>query len=382
MRTTIFDPKNIQVRLTTNKYKNIVCVHILDLRLPAGTEVETEETASYGPAPMYYADDCCMVSAAFIARIVRETLRHYYNQYFFDSRCHVYTPYSILTDEESKIYHKKHQIRLHSSYDPSKWKQHPHFLEFEYLYRHADRTIFHLMRDLKSGSFSLSTRIDRYKMPYDIYMDYDLGRSLHKNSAEVAMERLTYLRNPHFKESLHELDGMVGMDEYKEYIRQLLCANEMNKISSMSGKHHYNWEHGHFILTGKPSTGTKSAAEVLARVMHEYGIISRGKVVYRDRTSLLGENQEETKILMDDLFDHEADGNVLIINEPYTMLSDPNGCCALRLLADYTRNQASDYIVVLCGDSTEMRLLLSVCPSLKENCRHQCNVQPYPLDAR
>ena len=373
MRTEIFDPKNIQVRLTTNKYKNIVSVHILDLRLPAGTEVEIEETASYGPAPMYYADDCCIVSAAFIAQIVRETLRHYYNHYFFNSVCHVYTPYSILIDEASRICHKKQQIRLHSGYDPSKWKQHPHFLEFEFLYRHAENTIKYLLRDLRSGSFSLSTRINHYKLPYDIYMDYDLGRCLHNNSAEVAMERLAYLRNPHFNESLYELDGMVGMDEYKEYIRQLLCANEMNKIHGMSRKHDRYWEHGHFVFTGKPGSGKKTAAKVLARVMHEYGIISQGKVIYRDRTSLLGANHEETKILMDDLFDHEADGNVLIINEPHTLLSDPNGFYALHLLADYTRNQSSNYIVLLCGDCTEMSLLLSVYPTLKEQFQQRFN---------
>lgn len=186
MRTEIFNPENIQVCLTTNKYKNLVTVHILDLRLPAGTEVETEETATYGPTPMYYADDCCMVSAAFIARIVRETLHAYFDRYFIDYVCHVYTPYSTLVDEASWIYHKKNHIRLHSGYDPSKWRR-PNKLVFEFLYRRAELAIAYLMQDLQSGSFTLSEITDDYILPYDIFMDYDLAECKYRNSAEFAM---------------------------------------------------------------------------------------------------------------------------------------------------------------------------------------------------
>lgn len=379
MRTEIFDPKNIQVCLRSNKYNNLVTVHILDLRLPAEAEVEIEETASYGPTPMYYADDCCMVSPAFIAQIVRETLQYHYNQYYYNNECHVYTPYSIQVDETSRAYHKKHQIHLHSGYDPAQWER-PHLLEFGSLYRRAEKTIRYLMRDLIGGTFSLNEATYDYKLPYEIYMDYDLGRCLHTQSAEVGMERLDYLSSPHFGESLHELNGMVGMDEYKEFIRQKLCANEINKICGPSGKHVHDKEHGHFIFTGMPGTGKKTAAKVLGRVMNEYGIISRGQVIYRDETCLVGANKAETEVLVDELFDRDADGNVVMIIEPYTMLSSQNGRYALELIAAYTTNQSSDYIVLLCGYPTEMSMLLSIYPSLKEHCSNRFYFRPHKLD--
>lgn len=380
MRTEIFDPKNIQVCLRTNKYSNMVSVHILDLRLPAETEVEIEETASYGPVPMYYADDCCMVSAAFIAQIIRETLHYHYNQYFYDPVCHIYTPYSLVVDEASMTYHKKNKIRFHTGYAPSQWKQHPHMEEFEFLYRRAEKTIQYLMRDVRSGSFDLSERMCDYKLPDDMYWDYDFAKCLHKNSAEVAMERLEYLSNPNCKKGLFGQEDIVGMEEYKEFIRRQLCANEMNKICGSTGKRVHSWEHGHFIFIGKPGTGKKTAAKVLGRVMHEYDIISKGQVIYRDQTGLVGADKEETEKLIDKLFDQDASGNVLMIIEPYTMLSSKEGRYALHLLADYTHNPSSDYIVVLCGYTTEMSLLLKIYPALKENCRHQFKFRPYKLD--
>lgn len=380
MRTEIFDPKNIQVRLTTNKYKNLVTIHILDLRLPAGTEVETEETASYGPTPMYYADDCCMASAAFIAQIVRETLHYHYGQYFYDPECHIYTPYSLQIDEASRVYHKKYKIRFHSGYDSSKWKQHPHMEEFEFLYRRADKTIQYLMRDFRSGSFDLSERMCDYKLPDDMYLDYDFAKCMHSHSAEVAMERLEYLSNPNCKKSLFGQEDIVGMEEYKEYVRKLLCAHEMSKICGSTGLRRHDWEHGHFVFTGKPGTGKKTAAKMLGRVMREYGIINKGNVIYRDQTGLVGADKAETEKLIDELFDEDAAGNVLMIIEPYTMLSSKEGRYALHLLADYTHNPSSDYIVVLCGYTTEMSLLMKIYPTLKENCRHQFKFRTYNLD--
>lgn len=383
MRTEIFDPKNIQVRLTTNKYKNLVTVHILDLRLSAGTEVETEEKASYGPVPMYYADDCCMVSSAFIAQIVRETLQYHYGQYLYNPECHIYTPYSLVVDEASKAYHKKNKIRFHTEYDPAQWKQHPHMEEFEFLYRRAEKTIQYLMRDVRSGSFDLSERMCDYKLPYDMYLDYDFAKCMHQDSAEVAMERLAYLSNPDCKKGLYELDNMVGMEEYKEFIRRQLCVHEMNKIYRLEGLRTDDYEHGHFVFIGMPGTGKKTAAKVLGRVMHEYGIISKGKVIYRDQTGLVGADKKETENLIDELFDFDkdADGNVLMIMEPYTMLSSKEGRYALHLLADYTHNPSSNYIVVLCGYTTEMSLLLKIYPALKENCRHQFKFRSYKIDA-
>lgn len=374
MRTEIYNYNNFQVCIRTDKTKNLITLHFLDLRLPAGTEVEIEETASYGLTPMYYADDCCMASAVYMAQIIQKTLSVNYPNYVFD--CRLYTAYTMLVNPDAKRYHTAHGIRIQSGVVPADWHR-CHAEQFSMLYRCADRAIASLMHDLMDGSFDAHNKYADYYVPYDIELDYDQAEGRHQKSLDAIMMRMAKLSDPQTVLPLYELDNMVGLAEYKAYIHQLVCGKELNQLRVLMGLHSETGLHGHFIFTGNPGTGKKTAAKVLGKAMCNACMLRSSDVCYRDGETLIDEDEHITEMLVDALFEEHGANKVIMIHEPYNLMGSASGRYALELLTLYTHDTDANYIVVLSGEQEQMNKLLLKYPALSDHCQHRFHFRDY-----
>lgn len=360
MRTDIYDEKKILVNLTRNKYQNKITIHLLDMRLPAGTEVETEETASYSMTPQYYADDCCMTSIVYIASIVEKTLRHHYSAYQYET--HVYSAYKPLPQHDTAIPRSSKRIHQHLGRVPKDWRK-CHEDRFSHLYRCAEQALEALMADLRQGEYNPEERSENYEVPGEVHLDYCNARMRWEESIDAPMMRLWDLikRNKH--DNLEPLNNLLGMEDYKAYIRQTLGEMEISKLRKAMGLDARRQHHGHMVLTGQPGTGISTAVRILAEVLHDAHMLDDEKVVQCDRKTLVTPYVYESMERVKELFDTSY-GTIIQINEPYTMLQDEAGRCVLEEIERYTEEADSLYMVVLTGERKKMEHMLNLLPGL------------------
>lgn len=366
MRTEIFNPKNFQISLRTNKRQDKIYLNILDQRLPAGTLVDAEETSTFGMTPMYYSEGECITSAVYLAQIVEYTLWMTHNDdYTFES--HVYTAYTILHNRINEAYWRDHSVQVHNGVVPANWSR-CHAKEFADYYNCAEQAINCLLNDLQNQTFGKWKDGDGYFLPTSVQMDCNQNKRKEEESLDSVWMRLRQMSDPDAIAGMRELNQMVGMSAVKNYIQQLVCNVQLRKMRGLMGLRAETKTPMHFVFTGNPGTGKTTAAKALGKALHEAGIISRGDVVYRDRSTLVGPHVGDSENCVRELFEKEAPGNVVVIDEAYTLTADnwkgDFGHRVVDSLMTYTADPDADFVVVLCGYREEMNRMLSTNPGL------------------
>lgn len=361
MRKESFEPKNFQVSIQTNKTQDKIVLKLLDLRLPAGTEVEAEETSTYSMTPQYFSDEMYMVSTAYLAQIVKETLLMDNLETISECECHVYTAYTILPSKEVSAYWQTHHIHMHTGI-PRDWRR-CHAQSLQQLYRVAEKAIEKFLSDLQNGSYTPYKWTLDYIVPDVLIEDYKQAQEARDQSIDGVWNMLRRMSDPNAVAGMKELNKMIGMAGFKSYIHQLICDVQIRRMRSMMGLREETKVPMHFVFTGNPGTGKTTAAKALGKALHEAGIISRGDVVYRDRSTLVGAHVGESETMVKELFEKDAPGNVVVIDEAYTLTADKwagdFGHRVVDSLMTYTADPKADYVVVLCGYRKEMDQLLS-----------------------
>ena len=170
-----------------------------------------------------------------------------------------------------------------------------------------------------------------------------------------------------YNDALEELQKMVGLTEIKRNIRILSGQMKFFQERRLLGLHTSNNATYHTLLTGNPGTGKTTVAKLLGKIYHSLGLLSKGEVVYADRSTIvgryIGETEENMKLLL-----KEAKGNVLFIDEAYTLYSPDDsrdfGKHAVECLLDVLSRKDPDMLVIFAGYKKEMDTLLSMNPGL------------------
>ena len=165
------------------------------------------------------------------------------------------------------------------------------------------------------------------------------------------------------------LNEMIGLGDIKEHISALrnlvLYKKKLRNYPEITPPEISL----HSIFKGSPGTGKTSVALLYASVLKEAGILSKGYLLLANgRNSFMGKwvGTEEKNVRMALA---AAKGNVLMIDEAYTLAS-PNEMdyvrnvlpLMLQLLAD---EEYRDIAVVMCGYDHEMEFMLNSNPGLR-----------------
>ncbi|HEX6989179.1 MAG TPA: AAA family ATPase, partial [Bacillota bacterium] len=95
-------------------------------------------------------------------------------------------------------------------------------------------------------------------------------------------------RRRRVQEALGELQQLVGLDHVKALIHELYAYVEIQQRRREAGLSAEPLVM-HMIFKGNPGTGKTTIARILANILREMGVLSRGHLVEVERADLVGE---------------------------------------------------------------------------------------------
>lgn len=167
-------------------------------------------------------------------------------------------------------------------------------------------------------------------------------------------------------EILHQLDGLTGLAEVKDYVQQLM---KQAKVDQMLVEHGTADEKPsyHMVFAGNPGTGKTTVAEIIATLYYHLDIMPTPNVKVVDRSDLvgayIGHTEKQTKEIIE-----QAMGGVLFIDEAYQLAGKSEndfGKQAIDTLITYLEEHRDKFILILAGYTNEMEEFFAVNPGLR-----------------
>lgn len=170
--------------------------------------------------------------------------------------------------------------------------------------------------------------------------------------------------NELLKLAMRELDELVGLDNVKTEIRELV---KLVTYYREIGKDVLNHFVMHTVFTGNPGTGKTTVARIFAQIFKALGLIESGHLVECDRESLIAGYSGQTAIKTAQVIDR-AMGGVLFIDEAYALMNGPGdtfGMEAIQTILKRMEDHKSAFIIIAAGYPDNMHQFLQSNPGLK-----------------
>lgn len=177
---------------------------------------------------------------------------------------------------------------------------------------------------------------------------------------------------------LAKLNKLVGMEEIKEKIKQLIAYLGFNeKLKQKTGKSYpLNL---HMLFTGSPGTGKTTIARVIAEILFELNYIKENKLIEVDKKDLVSQWVGHTSIKTNEVIE-KAIGGVLFIDEAYSINDDKFGKDAIATLIKAMEDRKSELVVVFAGYEKEMDDFIKSNPGIKSRIGHHIFFDDYSVE--
>jgi len=181
------------------------------------------------------------------------------------------------------------------------------------------------------------------------------------------------------KESLGKLKGMIGLEQVKQEIEEVVKLVRFYKSLGKDVRKTFSL---HSVFSGNPGTGKTTVARILAQIFKALGILERGHLVECDRQALVGGFVGQTAIKTSELI-NKAIGGVLFIDEAYS-LSDGGGNDygreAIEILLKRMEDQRGEFVVIAAGYTQNMERFMESNPGLKSRFDRVFNFSDFNVD--
>lgn len=237
---------------------------------------------------------------------------------------------------------------------------------------------------------SIIAQLDGFSSP-DIYIEKIEANYEYDNEDEQ------YICNPDLDESCiisplvstkegiycsayDELMHMVGLDNVKQVVRQMLATHRINKLRKEYGFSD-SQNSRHMIFTGNPGTAKTTVARLLAKIMFEKGITINSNVVECGRADLIGKYTGHTPPLVRKAFS-KAMGGILFIDEAYSLVAndDKYGDEAINTIVQEMENHRDNVIVIFAGYPDKMAKFLEKNQGLHSRIAFHLEFNDYSTD--
>ena len=174
--------------------------------------------------------------------------------------------------------------------------------------------------------------------------------------------------NALLKESLAELNQLIGMDSIKTQILELV---ELVSFYRETGRNVLNSFFLHTVFIGNPGTGKTTVARILTKIYKALGMLERGHIVETDRQGLVAGYVGQTAIKTAEKIE-EAKGGVLFIDEAYALTNASSagtshgdfGNEAIQTLLKRMEDQRGQFFLFVAGYPDNMEAFLKANPGL------------------
>ncbi len=166
------------------------------------------------------------------------------------------------------------------------------------------------------------------------------------------------------KEALDEMNSLVGMNEIKNEVHELI---KLVRFYKETGKDVLNRFSLHAIFSGNPGTGKTTLARIFGKIYKALGLLERGHIVETGKEGLVAGYVGQTAIKTKEKID-EAQGGVLFIDEAYALAGGGQynyGNEAIEVILKNMEDQRGKFAVIVAGYPENMETFLKMNPGLK-----------------
>lgn len=188
------------------------------------------------------------------------------------------------------------------------------------------------------------------------------------------MERVHYP----LRKAEKSLDRLIGMKEFKTFLRQiyaLVYVNERRKEMSLP----VSEQNLHMLFIGNPGTGKTTVARIVAQMLKEMNVLSKGHFIEAERADLVGEYIGQTAQKTRNMV-KKAIGGVLFIDEAYSLSRGGEkdfGREAVDTLVKAMEDHQHEFVLILAGYPEEMERFLRLNPGLPSRFPHRFHFKDF-----
>lgn len=177
------------------------------------------------------------------------------------------------------------------------------------------------------------------------------------------------------------LGEIIGLDNVKEFVRtqyHLILASEKRKKADLQVDTSQSLN---MIFAGNPGTGKTTIARVVAKMLHEMGVLKSGQLVEVDKGDLIAEYLGQTAQKTEEVF-RSALGGVLFIDEAYAITNDGSsyGQECIDTLVKLIEDYRGELVVILAGYSKEMKEFMKANSGLESRFPFQVEFPDYSAE--